>query len=62
MTPLRLLLALSALPILAACGADGEPVRPTAQSLITLSSSGTYVSTNLGVTRGPLSLSLGLGL
>ena len=59
MKPLSLLIALLGL---AACGADGEPVRPTAQSQITLSSSGTYVQTNLGVTRGPVSVSLGLGL
>lgn len=59
MKPLTLLIALLALT---ACGADGEPVRPTAQSQITLSSSGSYVQTSLGVTRGPVSVSLGLGL
>jgi len=56
----RLLAALSLLS-LAACGADGEPVRPTASSNITMSSSGVSVGTAVGLRRGPFSVSLGAG-
>ncbi|MDF3351017.1 hypothetical protein HKX17_12715 [Sulfitobacter sp. KE34] len=56
----RLLAALSLLS-LAACGADGEPVRPTASSSITMSSSGVSVGTAVGLRRGPFSVSLGAG-
>lgn len=45
----------------AACGADGEPVQPTRNASVTLSNSGVSGDTNLGVTQGPVSLSLGLG-
>ena len=53
-------LAILSLLTLAACGADGEPVRPTASSTITMSSSGVAVGTTLGLTRGPFSVALGL--
>lgn len=45
---------------LAACGADGEPIRPTASSSITMSSSGVSVGSTLGLRRGPFSVALGL--
>ena len=46
---------------LAACGVDGEPVYPTANTEVSLSNSGVSVGTNLAVSQGPLTLSLGLG-
>ena len=45
--------------LLAACGADGEPVPPTRNATITLTDSGAAVRTE--VTQGPVSVSLGLG-
>ncbi|SFH18943.1 hypothetical protein [Sulfitobacter dubius] len=54
-------LAILSLLILAACGADGEPVRPTASSSVTMSSSGVSVGTAVGLRRGPFSLALGMG-
>ena len=59
MKKLTLLIVLAAL---AACGADGEPVQPTRDATLTLSDSGLSADTRFGVTRGPVSLSLGLGL
>ncbi|NUH65001.1 hypothetical protein HTT03_06770 [Sulfitobacter sp. S0837] len=54
-------LAILSLLTLAACGADGEPVRPTASTSVTMSSSGVAVGTTLGVARGPFSVALGIG-
>ncbi|UOA32640.1 hypothetical protein DSM110093_02442 [Sulfitobacter sp. DSM 110093] len=54
-------LAILSLLSLAACGADGEPVRPTASSSVTMSSSGVSVGTAVGLRRGPVSLALGMG-
>ncbi|QFT58952.1 hypothetical protein FIU94_08950 [Sulfitobacter sp. THAF37] len=59
---MRILLALLSLAALAACGADGEPVRPTANSTVTLSSSGMYGGTSVGIRKGTFAASLGLGL
>tara|TARA_R110002110_G_scaffold86152_4_gene224849 strand:+ start:381 stop:560 length:180 start_codon:yes stop_codon:yes gene_type:complete len=46
---------------LTACGADGEPVVPTAQTTITGSSDGLRVAQSLEMRRGPLTVALGLG-
>lgn len=59
---MKRLLALMLVATLAACGADGEPVTPTAQTTITGSSSGVQVAQRVGVRRGPLSVTLGLGV
>lgn len=47
---------------LAACGADGEPIYPTASSEVSLSNNGVSVGTRVGATQGPLTVSLGLGI
>lgn len=47
---------------LAACGADGDPVRPTAKTNVTLSGNGVGIGTNLGLRKGPFALNVGLGL
>ncbi len=44
---------------LAACGADGEPVQPTANTQVTLSNDGVSVGSEVGLRRGPLNLTLG---
>ena len=55
-------LALATLTLLAACGADGEPVPPTRDATITISDHGVSAQTRWGFNRGPLAVSLGLGL
>lgn len=40
---------------LAACGADGEPVRPTADATVSVGSGGAGVSTSVTLTSGPVS-------
>ena len=48
------------LAILAACGADGEPVQPTANVGVSVSTSGVHAGASVGVRKGPLAISLGL--
>ncbi|MFK7746594.1 MAG: hypothetical protein AB8B47_16180 [Roseobacter sp.] len=45
---------------LAACGADGEPVRPSVSGGVTINQNGVYPSVGVGVAKGPLSLFLNL--
>ncbi len=52
-TPIFLAMAL------AACGADGEPVQPTLNAGVNVSSSGVHVGGGLGLHKGPFSLNLG---
>ena len=49
-------LAILSFVALAACGADGEPVQPTAS--INVGSGG--VSAGVGVSKGPIAISIGL--
>lgn len=59
---MRSIMALMAVFILVACGADGEPVRPTAHTNVNISPSGVSAGTNLRIGQGPLSVNVGLGL
>lgn len=54
--PTLLLLACLAL---AGCGADGEPVQPTANVGVGVSSSGVHTGASVGVRKGPWNLSWG---
>ena len=56
------ILTLLCMPTLAACGAEGEPITPTANSSVTLSNNGVRLGTNLGLRKGPFNVSFGLGL
>ncbi|MEM7732879.1 MAG: hypothetical protein AAF280_08880 [Pseudomonadota bacterium] len=57
------ILALVSVALLAACGADGEPVTPTMNTNVGISShSGVSVGTSVGVKKGPVSVGVGLGL
>lgn len=47
---------------LTGCGADGEPIQPTANTNVNISTSGVSVGTNVRVGRGPFAVNLGLGL
>jgi hypothetical protein len=45
--------------LLAGCGADGAPFRPTASGGVSIGSNGVSTNTDVGVTNGALSLDLG---
>jgi hypothetical protein len=56
------ILILCALASLAACGADGEPIYPTATNQVTMSNNGVSAGTRFGASKGPFNVSLGVGL
>ncbi|OWU79040.1 hypothetical protein [Phaeobacter sp. 22II1-1F12B] len=56
----RTLAVLLSLSILAACGADGEPVQPTVSGGVSVSRSGVHATGGVGLNRGPFSVFLGL--
>ena len=45
---------------LAACGADGEPLQPTANLGISIGSNGITPNASVGATSGPFSVAVGL--
>ena len=45
---------------LVACGADGEPVQPSANISIGVGSGGVHAGGSIGVSRGPLSVGVGV--
>ncbi len=47
---------------LAGCGVDGEPVQPSVSTTIGVNSNGVNASTGVAVTKGPISVGVGLGL
>ena len=55
----RIVAALMVIGTLAACGADGEPIQPTANVNVGVGTSGAHASANVGVQKGPWNLSLG---
>lgn len=57
---MRLMVLVFAILGLVACGADGDPIRPTANAGVSISSGGIYPSASIGVRSGPLWLRLGL--
>ena len=56
---MRAILILALLGV-AACGADGDPIRPTATANVTMGSGGASLGGNLSVRRGPVTLGVGL--
>ena len=48
--------------VLTGCGADGEPVQPTAKTNLRITPNGVSVGTNVRVARGPFGVNVGLGL
>jgi hypothetical protein len=59
MKPLVWMLSLG---VLAACGADGEPVKPSMNTTVGVGGSGAYGATTVAATSGNTSVSVGLGL
>ncbi|MEP1587024.1 MAG: hypothetical protein ABJR46_08015 [Tateyamaria sp.] len=57
MKPIACLIALFGL---AACGIDGEPVRPTANLGINIGSGGISTGATVGVSQGPLRVGVGI--
>ncbi|MDE4174778.1 hypothetical protein PXK01_11475 [Phaeobacter sp. PT47_59] len=55
-----LFLSLISATALAACGVDGEPVRPSLNAGVSISNSGVHAGGNVGVQKGPFRLLLGL--
>ena len=55
----KLILSLLAVVTLTACGVDGEPVQPTLNAGVGVSSSGVNVGGAVGLHKGPMSLYLG---
>lgn len=54
-------LTLPLVALLAACGADGEPQRPTVNTGISINSNGTVsTSTSMTVNQGNVSLTVGI--
>lgn len=51
---------LIALLTLAACGIDGEPVRPTGDVGVNIGSGGVSAGATIGVSQGPLSVGVGI--
>lgn len=48
------------LTLLAACGVEGAPVRPSLDAGVSVTQGGIYPSVGLGVAKGPVSLRVGL--
>lgn len=49
-----------ALTLLAACGVEGAPVRPSLDAGVSVTRGGIYPSASVGVNKGPVSLRVGL--
>ena len=55
------LMLLAGLIGLAACGANGEPVRPSVNAGVSVSNSGVHTSTSVGFNLGGVNVALGVG-
>ncbi|WP_264210968.1 hypothetical protein [Leisingera thetidis] len=55
----NMIFALLGLALLAACGADGEPVQPTLNAGVGVGGSGVHVGGAVGLHKGPVSVFLG---
>jgi len=56
----RTLVALFALTVLTACGADDPPFRPTANAGVNIGTGGVSTNVDLGATNGTFSVGLSL--
>jgi len=57
---MRVFFALILLSTIAACGADGEPVRPSVNAGVSITPSGVNPSVSVGTRVGPVGVSIGL--
>ena len=57
---MKYLMTLPLLLALAACGADGDPIRPSMSTTIGIGDSGIHGSTSVSATKGNVSVTVGL--
>ena len=57
---IRRLLIVAAVSALSACGVDGEPIQPSVGASVGIGTGGVYSNVGVGVSKGPLSVFLGL--
>lgn len=57
---MRIFVSIAAFAVLAACGADGEPTRPTMNAGVSVTPSGVTPSVSVGTNVGPVWLNVGL--
>lgn len=57
---IRLIVALGMIAALASCGADGEPIKPTANIGVNIGSSGVHPSGSVGMRKGRVAVNVGL--
>lgn len=57
---MKVIVTLMALAVLAACGANGEPVRPSVNAGVSITSSGVSPSVSVGTRIGNVGVSIGL--
>ena len=60
MKKLGILPIVALLALLAACGADGDPVRPSISTTVGVGSSGVHTSTSVSASKGNVSVAVGL--
>lgn len=58
--PVRCIAALGLCALMAACGADGEPVKPTANLDLGVSSSGVSAGASVGMRQGPVAINVSI--
>ena len=58
---MRRLVIVGLLGLLSACGADGEPVTPTMNGHVGISTDGLFGSARVGLNNGPISVTVGTG-
>jgi len=56
----KIILTLCALTVLAACGADDPPMRPTANAGVSIGTGGVSTNVGIGATNGTFSVGLSL--
>ena len=56
---MRTLGALGLIAALASCGAQSDPIRPTADVGVSIGTNGVSTSANVGATNGPVTVSVG---
>lgn len=56
----RILAALAMMTALTSCGADGEPIQPTANLGVNIGSSGIHPSGSVGMRKGRVAVNVGL--
>jgi len=57
---MKVIVTLMAFAVLAACGANGEPVRPSVNAGVSITPSGVNPSVSVGTRVGPVGVSIGL--